>query len=473
MIKLSFLAQAFCVGSLLVTPAASAVLNETKEEFVARMQTSMQNLFDIQYPPFSTQAWWLGLNDPDYGELYFVFGYAGKTPNATKYADIPASLDQNFNIGSISKTFGATVNILLAEQGVFALNDTVADLVPEIAAQQFPEYANNTLTELMSMRTLVPDFLNDPDGLLAEIVGDPTVRFTLAEIIEFAMARYPADPSDPETCPDGCGQYSTTNILMAELITETITGRSFSNLVRELVLEPLNLTRTALPLRNSTGDRPDPAATPYAMSGCVSEFTDNGANITEGDDQTILENAIVQVSSGGAMYSTIQDLLHWAMTGVGDDLLSAESLKARKDYRLIKEGLLYGLGQYEFFVAKDDESSAFFRGWYGHVGDSFGFETLAFKHDGLNASFASAVNTCNYAGVMVQALQVFTDELNARAASTVTDMPSTTPAPTTSGGTPAMPTTESTSSGSQPFGSYGHGLAALVSLAVITVSLLF
>ena len=55
-----------------------------------------------------------------------------------------------FTIGSILKSFGATVNLKWINQGKFALNDTVESILPEFAAT-FPQYANYTTADLMGM----------------------------------------------------------------------------------------------------------------------------------------------------------------------------------------------------------------------------------------------------------------------------------------------------------------------------------
>ena len=86
-----------------------------------------------------------------------------------------ATIEDHFDIGSISKTFSGTVVMMLAEEGVLSLNASVADLVPAFA-NEFSVYANYTLEQLLRMQTVVPDFEDDVDVLLE---GDPSRRFTI------------------------------------------------------------------------------------------------------------------------------------------------------------------------------------------------------------------------------------------------------------------------------------------------------
>ena len=256
---------------LLATAKAQEVL-PCPEVFWEEMHASLKFQHDTSVDLGSNDlAWWVGVNDPVYGEMYWTFGNATHDPDGTL-----ASLQDHFEIGSISKGFGATVNLLLMESGEYpeyTLDATVQDLVPEFALE-FPEYANYTTLELMAMQTKVPDFLNDPNGMLAEIIRDPTQRWSISEVVEFAMQSYPTPPND-EVCqgleigPE-CAAYSTTNILVMEYIAESVTGKSMQDLVRQLVLEPLEIMTpqdTDLPLRESSGVRPDPE--PSMLAVCL------------------------------------------------------------------------------------------------------------------------------------------------------------------------------------------------------------
>ena len=89
----------------------------------------------------------------------YRFGEGNSSDTDETYPpDISATIDDHFYIGSISKTFGATVNLQLIEQGLFALNQTLESIIPDFSSK-YPQYANYTPADLMGMQTLVPDFL--------------------------------------------------------------------------------------------------------------------------------------------------------------------------------------------------------------------------------------------------------------------------------------------------------------------------
>lgn len=126
--------------------------------------------------------------------------------------------------------------------------------------------------------------------------------------------------------------YSSTNIIVMELIAETVTGKTMTESVDTLVIQPLGLNHTALPLRTAPPPvRPEPAAGTYVRGGCVQEFADVAANIVVGTDTTPIDEALVVVGTAGSMYSTIQDLLRWASSGTGDTLLTPKSIAIRHD----------------------------------------------------------------------------------------------------------------------------------------------
>jgi D-alanyl-D-alanine carboxypeptidase len=315
-----------------------------------------------------------------------------------------ACMNDHFDIRSISKTFGGTVHLLLIEEGLFSLEDTVPDFV-----KQFPVIGNFTVRELLAMKTLIEDFPQDPEfsGILAE---NTTARYAIPEIVGFAIRNGLINASDDPNA----GYYSSTNFLILEFIAESVTGKS---------LMPLQLLNTSLPLRNSSGIQPAPEALSYSSDVCdlVSAL-----GFTTESEITGLTRSFVEFGSGGGMYSTITDLLQWARSGTGDSLLSESTIEQRHNYASNLSGALYGLAQFEWSPATIEEIAGF-DGWYGHNGQVFAFDAYAFKNKDDTAAFVGVSNTCNYFDAMLQAWAIYIAELDSRNATTV-EQP--TPAPT-------------------------------------------
>ncbi len=87
-------------------------------------------------------AVWIGIDEPIYVSMYWTFGNSSKDDRATPGR--PASINNHFKIGSISKMFGATINLLLMESGKypdFTLNAMVQEVSSTDFADMFPQYA--------------------------------------------------------------------------------------------------------------------------------------------------------------------------------------------------------------------------------------------------------------------------------------------------------------------------------------------
>lgn len=411
------------------SPSSSPL--EPLEDYQARLSERLQEAFENQDESF---AMWIGLYDPDYDtDLYFVFGNATASEEGASPPDVPATLDDTFQIGSVSKTFLGTLLLLLEGQGDLSLqNDTVEDLVPDFAAA-YPVYANYTVENLLRMETLVPDFLNDENGILNDYMQDVTRRYSIEQVVEYALRQdLLVEPT-----------YSTTNYVVAEHIVQEITGRQIEDVVKDLVFDPLQLRNMELPGRFSEGELPNPAATPFAGSSCFFEFSIFGAdNLEFEQDLTDVAQGIVMSGIGGAINGNIEDLLTWAKSGTGDALLTQDMIDRRHQYTTPIADFSYGISQYSY----DQPGAGYLSNWYGHDGDAFGFGALAYRNDDYGgASIAVAANTCAAKGAMVGMVEVFTKELQARYGTETTTTAVPTATPTTSSGVDVSMTESPTS----------------------------
>lgn len=313
-------------------------------------------------------------------------------------------------------------------------------MIPDFAAD-FPKYANYTVEELLRMQTLVPEVEYETDVLFQ---GDVTIRFdSVTEVIPAALKSPPY--------PAKYGTYSSTNFMVMDVIVETLFNTTMQQMLQEKILTPLGLEQTVLPLINSDGFRPEPAAIPYAIPRCAEalNYTYGFPNVSDYQDINDISRIIVWSSSGGSMVSNLQDLLTWTKTGLGDDLLSEEMVARRHDRSTpLEEGLLlYGIGQYNFSSAASAQFGG--DGWYGHDGGTYGYASKsAINRDVLEgAAFVGAVNSCESASYL-KLFDIYNDDLRKRMAMSTS------------------PTTDTTTSGSR-IGSNVLGLPAAWSLVVI------
>jgi D-alanyl-D-alanine carboxypeptidase len=305
----------------------------------------------------------VAISDPQQGDVVVVEGTLSADGSE------PASESDSLPIGSITKTFTATVVLELIEQGDVALDDTVEELLPDLAAE-LPDLAGITVEQLLTMTSGIADYLNVPNSVVAEIVADPTRVWEPEELIAAGVAAGVEPPGTPG--------YSTTNYIILQLVAETITGSPLEDLITERVTEPLGLTGAVLPPPEDT-TLPDPHTHGYLAGGGVAEMAEDGATVEEGTETTDWNTSFTQ--GGGGMYATIGDLLRWAESTVGNTLLGDDLAQQRLETSPIPGGIDYGLGIFKIGT-----------NWYGHEGEALGWEALAVTDPDTGVSVAIAMN---------------------------------------------------------------------------------
>lgn len=168
----------------------------------------------------------LGLSEPN------IEAFAGRTGRA----DDDPPVDQNtlFAMGSTSKSFAAAVILKLEAQGVLSIDDTIGKWLP-----QYPAWGDVSIRRLLNMTSGIPNY-SETEFISRTWVEQPRRELTEEDLI---AAVYPDAGS--KNLPVVAGyHYSNTNYILAGLIAAKATGKSYEQLVRELVIEPLGLQST-------------------------------------------------------------------------------------------------------------------------------------------------------------------------------------------------------------------------------------
>jgi len=149
-------------------------------------------------------------------------------------AGAPPSPDAHMRIASLTKAFTATLALRLVDEGVLALHDSVGKWLPELPRAWHPV----TLAQLLQHTSGVPDFGNEAFG--RAVSQSPTRSLSPREILAFAGDTLDFEPGSRYT-------YSNSNPFVTGLIVEAATGRRYSAVLGERVLEPFALRATYLP----------------------------------------------------------------------------------------------------------------------------------------------------------------------------------------------------------------------------------
>lgn len=151
---------------------------------------------------------------------------------AIGYADfenrIKATKNTKYRIGSISKTYTATLVLKAMENKKLAIDQTIDIFFPNIVN------ANRiTIEQLLNHRSGIHNFTADPDYLSWST--DKKTETELLAIIE---------KGDSDFEPGSKYKYSNSNYVLLTLILEKIEGKPYSQLIQESIITPLGLEKT-------------------------------------------------------------------------------------------------------------------------------------------------------------------------------------------------------------------------------------
>lgn len=319
------------------------------EETIKRLDSVLNHAMMTDSIPGIIGGIWI----PGKGEYSFSKG----TSELGK--DNPRTMDQIIRIGSITKTFTATVFLQLCDEGKLALNDKLDKYFPQV-----PNAKDITMRMLLDMTSGLGDFLDAPvlDSAFFH-VGNGGRKFTDEEILEISIKLPPVfSPGE-----QGKWNYSNINYLLLGMIIKKVTNNSWESEITERIIKKLNLTNTEVP---TSANMPSPHAHGYMRDTSTSEVK----------DVTIMEPSIT--GSAGCMISNINDLTIWSKALSDGTLLSdtmqAERMKLVPTY--VMDFMKYGLGILDFV------------GFSGHNGGITGFNTSMYYNEEKDALFVLNVN---------------------------------------------------------------------------------
>lgn len=212
----------------------------------------------------------------------------------------------NFGIASNSKAFTTTAIALLIDQGKINWDDRVKKYIPE-----FKMY-NDYVTENFTIRDLVVHRSGLGLGAGDLMVWPDGHDFTPDDIIQNIQHLKPV--SDFRTKYD----YDNLLYIIAGVVIERVSGKSWTDFIEENFIQPLNMNRTAASW-NTLKDRSNVVVPHVPIDGelkVVDRYT----------------NSIFDAAAG--LYSNIDDLIHWVKfqlnygkTEDGRQLVSEEQMK--------------------------------------------------------------------------------------------------------------------------------------------------
>ncbi|HLV98831.1 MAG TPA: serine hydrolase domain-containing protein [Ktedonobacterales bacterium] len=337
LVLLLFLALSACTAR---AQSAAAPTPTAEPAYVAALRPKLAALMQKENVPgaiFSVQ-------DPGKGNWTAAMGTADLATNA------PISMNEHMRVGSITKTFTATVILQLAEEGKLHLDDPVAKYQPDV-----PNGAHITIRQLLNMTSRLYNYSEDA-GFGETLLAQPAKVWQPHELLAIAF-KHP-----PYFTPGVGFHYSNTNYILLGLIAEQLGGVPLAEQFQTRIFTPLGMRSTSLPPLTSAAI-PNPHPQGYASK--ASEECPVAKALAQAN---LLCNVTTMNPSwawaAGSAISTLADLRTWAKALATGTLLSAAMQQERLTWLHLAPGLQYGLGIFDI------------DGFLGHNGSLPGFQSF-------------------------------------------------------------------------------------------------
>ncbi|MEF7656595.1 serine hydrolase domain-containing protein [Bacillus thuringiensis] len=278
--------------------------------------------------------------------------------------EIPRPVEPNFSfrIGSITKTFTASVVLQLAEEKQLNLDDTVEKWLPGVVQGNGYDGSKITIRQLLNHTSGIAAY-TDLDMRDITLPQNPFRYYSTDELISLALAK------PPVFAPGEGWDYSNTNTVIAGEIIRKVTGDTYAEQIRKRFIEPLGLKETFV--MEASSHIPGKHANGYNMdrSGRLYDLTEINQS---------------WANAAGDMVSTVEDLTTFFSALLGGKLLNQELMNQMLTTLDSPIGKV-GLGVYE-------EKTPDGQSYWGHAGGTFGFETRVGGPIGGEHILVTAIN---------------------------------------------------------------------------------
>lgn len=269
------------------------------------------------------------------------------------YSDIETRKkpDKNtkYRIGSISKTFTATMVFKAIEDNKLSLNLTLDDFFPSIIN------ANKiTINNLLNHRSGIHNFTNDESYL--KYNTQYKSKNEMVDIITKAGSDF-----EPNTKVE----YSNSNYVLLSYILETVYKKPYPELLTEIIVKPLNLKNTTYGNKINLDKN---ECNSYHYLGEWTKQTETDLSIPLG---------------AGGIIATPSDLVLFSESLFNFKIISEVSVNKMK---LTQDGYGMGLFPMPFYNKKS----------FGHTGGIDGFSSLFGYFSNEKCAFALTSNGSNY-----------------------------------------------------------------------------
>jgi CubicO group peptidase (beta-lactamase class C family) len=266
--------------------------------------------------------------------------FQGAYGMANKDFNVPNRIDTKFNLGSMNKMFTAVAVAQLVERGKLSFDDPLAKYLPEFPD---PESAKkikikHLLSHTAGLGGYFSKALQESSRALYRNVDDMMKRAAADERLLFE--------------PGTRHRYSNTGMLVAGKVIEIASGQEYYDYVRENIFLPAGMPNTDCYELDKVN--------PNLAVGYEKHYDETGT--------TFRNNIFDHVMRGGPQgggYSTVHDLLHFAVALRSNKLVGADYVSLLLSGKPELNSPTYGYG----FAIDDEQKIA------GHGGGFIGINS--------------------------------------------------------------------------------------------------
>ncbi|MEW2398546.1 serine hydrolase domain-containing protein [Streptomyces sp. NPDC046862] len=249
----------------------------------------------------------------------------------------PPGPRDHYRVGSISKTFIATVLLQLEAEGELSLDDSVEKWLPGVVRGDDYDAGKISVRQLLSHTSGIYDVLKDSEFqrrvFSEEFLDHRYDTWTAESMVAMALR------NKPDFDPGKGWKYSNTNYILAGMIIKRVTGNTYRDEIRQRIIEPLGLKGTRSPGTDPRLPRPH-------SRGYTKFSKDPGAPI---HDVTEYNPSVMGAS--GDMISTSADLIRFNTELLSGGLLPKAQLSEMMtpaEQSAEERNPSYGLGLYRY-----------------------------------------------------------------------------------------------------------------------------
>jgi len=201
-----------------------------------------------------------------------------------------------FEIASLTKQFTATAILMLQENKLISVQDTVSKYIPD-----YPNGDSITLYNLLTHTSGIPDYLDS-----IEPIESKDHTYTPEELVEF----FKNEPSN--FTPGTSFEYSNSNYTLLGYIIEKVSNMSYEDYIENNILKPLNMSNTGF-INNKVN----------VKDSSIGYYFINKKLIKQAEAP---ETEALLSYSAGEIYSTSEDLNKWEDALFNEKVITKDSL---------------------------------------------------------------------------------------------------------------------------------------------------